>query len=120
MSDDQGRRERGLETMKAVYGWDSLTDSDDQFFAVTRDHLFVDIWNRPGLSNRDRRLLLIGLLTGRGDHDVTGIQLSAALQNGELDADLLREIVVFLAHYAGWPNAAKLHSISEQTIAKQG
>ena len=49
---------RGLEKMEEVYGFD-MTDGDGDFFRYTADHLFADIWNRPGLSDRDRRLLLI-------------------------------------------------------------
>ena len=44
--------------------------------------------------------------------------MPAAHANGELDDDALREIVVFLSHYAGWPQGARLNSIVEETIAK--
>ena len=120
MSDEQ--RKRGLERMEQVYGFE-MTGSDEgggegAFFGYTADHLFADIWNRPGLSDRDRRLLLIGMLSTHGGQDVLGLQIPAAFTNGELDADTLREIVVFVAHYAGWPVAARLNSIVEETIAK--
>jgi 4-carboxymuconolactone decarboxylase len=110
-------RRRGLEKMEEVYGFD-MTDGDGDFFRYTADHLFADIWNRPGLTDRDRRLLLIGMLAGQGAADVLGIQIPAAHAAGDLDADALREIVVFLSHYAGWPNGARLNSIVEETIAK--
>ncbi|GAB2860658.1 carboxymuconolactone decarboxylase family protein [Nocardioides pacificus] len=111
------QRRRGLEKMEQVYGFD-MSDGAGDFFAYTADHLFADIWNRPGLSDRDRRLLLIGLLAGTGGADVLGIQLPAAYANGELDEDALREIVVFLCHYAGWPVGARINSIVEDTIRK--
>jgi 4-carboxymuconolactone decarboxylase len=110
-------RRRGLEKMEQVYGFE-MSDGEGDFFRYTADHLFADIWQRPGLTDRDRRLLLIGLLAGTGAHDVLGIQLPAAHANGELDADALREIVVFLSHYAGWPVGARLNSLVEETIAK--
>ncbi|WP_274378280.1 MULTISPECIES: carboxymuconolactone decarboxylase family protein [unclassified Nocardioides] len=78
------------------------------------------MWNRPGLSDRDRRLILIGLLAGQGAADVLGIQVPAAYANGELDDDALREIVIFVCHYAGWPQGARLNSIVEETIAQAG
>jgi 4-carboxymuconolactone decarboxylase len=112
------RRRRGLETMAAVYGWE-VQDGPGDFFGLTVEHLFAEIWNRPGLSFRDRRLLLIGLLVGSGDHDVTPIQLGAALGNGELSPDELREIVVFLTHYAGWPRGAKLNQQVEELLSRQ-
>jgi 4-carboxymuconolactone decarboxylase len=112
----EGRR-RGLERMEEVYGFE-LSDGEGDFFRYTADHLFADIWNRPGLSDRDRRLLLIGLLAGTGAHDVLTIQIPAAYAKGELDDTALREIVIFLCHYAGWPNGARLNSLVEDTIAK--
>ncbi len=103
--------------MEDVYGFE-MTDGAGDFFGITADHLFADIWTRPGLSDRDRRLLLIGLLAGSGGHDVLTIQIPAAYKNGELDDEQLREIVIFLCHYAGWPNGARINSIVEDTIAK--
>jgi 4-carboxymuconolactone decarboxylase len=118
MDETSERRQRGLETMSAVYGWDAV-DGPGDFFGITVEHLFGDIWNRPGLSYRDRRLLLLGLLTGLGEHDVTELQVGAALGNDELSADELREIVIFLTHYTGWPRGAKLNTIAETAIARQ-
>ena len=110
-------RRRGLERMEQVYGFE-MTDGTGDFFAYTADHLFADIWNRPGLSDRDRRLLLIGLLAGSNQHDVLTIQIPAALAAGELDEEQLREIVILLCHYAGWPSGSRVNQIVEETIAK--
>jgi 4-carboxymuconolactone decarboxylase len=118
MQSDPDKRQRGLETMAAVYGWPEVGDGPGDFFGYTVEHLFGEIWNRPGLSFRDRRLLLIGLLVGRGLHDVIPIQLDAALGNEELSADELREVVILLCHYAGWPDGAKLNSQVEAALAK--
>ena len=84
-------RRRGLEKMEEVYGFEMSDASDGQggdFFRYTADHLFADIWTRPGLSDRDRRLLLIGLLAGTGAHDVLTIQVPALRSaSGDLDED---------------------------------
>ncbi|GAA3212935.1 carboxymuconolactone decarboxylase family protein [Actinocorallia longicatena] len=108
-------RERGLKKMTEVYGFD-VSDGPGDFFGYTVDHLFAEIWNRDGLSMRDRRLLLIGLLVGSGLNDVLDIQIPAALTNKELSPDELREIVIFLTHYAGWPQGAKLNMQVEKII----
>ena len=110
------RRARGLERMKEVYGWD-FADGPGDFFGYTADHLFADIWSRPGLSVRDRRLLLVGLLAGRNQLDVAELQLECASRLEELDGDALREVVIFLAHYAGWPTGAALNSAVEKILA---
>jgi 4-carboxymuconolactone decarboxylase len=117
MDSDPQRRKLGLETMGKVYGWE-VQDGDGDFFGLTVEHLFAEVWTREGLTFRERRLLLIGLLDGRGLDDVLGLQLEAALGHGELEPDELREIVIFLTHYAGWPAGAKMNSQVETLIAK--
>jgi 4-carboxymuconolactone decarboxylase len=109
------RRQRGLDKMSEVYGWE-VQDGPGDFFGITVEHLFADIWTRPGLTLRDRRLLLIGLLTGRGMQDVTDLQIDAALRQGDLTPDELREIAIFLTHYAGWPSGARLSTQVDKLI----
>lgn len=113
----ESRREQGLDVMRQVYGWE-VQDGPGDFFGTTVDHLFADIWSRPGLSLRDRRLLLLGALTAQGLDDVAGIQVQAALGNAELDADQLREIALFLTHYVGWPLGTKLDMVVEKAIGE--
>ncbi len=115
MSDDD-RRARGLAKMNEVYGWD-MKEQPGDFFDLTASHLFGEIWEREGLSLRDRRLLLIGLLLGHGVDEMLDIQIDSALRVGDLSADELREIAIFLAHYAGWPKGAKLYTAVEKATA---
>ncbi|MFC5731030.1 MULTISPECIES: carboxymuconolactone decarboxylase family protein [Nocardioides] len=110
-------RRRGLERMEQVYGFE-MTDGTGDFFRYTVEHLFGDIWQRPGLTDRDRRLFLIGLLVGQRANDVLGIQIPAAYANDELDADALRELVILACHYDGWPNGSRMSAVVEDTIAK--
>ncbi|MFC4056991.1 carboxymuconolactone decarboxylase family protein [Planomonospora corallina] len=111
------RRSRGLEIMKQVNGEGDAGGPGD-FFGMTVEHLFADIWSRDGLSLRDRRLLLLGLLVGQGLGDEIELQLDAALRTGELTPDELREIVIFLTHYAGWPRGARLNTQVEELITR--
>ncbi|QDQ98637.1 carboxymuconolactone decarboxylase family protein [Tomitella fengzijianii] len=110
-SDGQGaRRARGLARMNEVYGFD-VQDGPGDFFALTADHLFGEIWEREGLTVRDRRLLLLGALSSQGMLDVAEIQVGAALGNGELDEHQLREISIFLCHYVGWPTGTRFDAM---------
>ena len=111
------RHQLGIEVMAEVYGWD-VVDGDGDFFGLTAEHLFAEVWTREGLTFRDRRLMLIGLMVGSGLDDVLGIQIEATLRKEELSADELREIVIFLTHYAGWPRGAKLNTQVETAIAR--
>jgi len=111
-------RRRGLEKMEQVYGFE-MTDGTGDFFRYTAEHLFGDIWTRPGLTDRDRRLLLIGMLAGSNQTDVLTIQIPAAYAAGELDEQQLREVVILLCHYAGWPIGSRVNQVVEELIAKE-
>ena len=117
MTDDH--RQRGQDMMRQVYGWD-LEQVEGPFLEATVDHLFAEVWTQGSLTVKERRLLLIGAAVASGMEDVAGLQLDAAVRNGELDTDDLRTIVVFLAHYAGWPHAARLNTEVEAIIARTG
>ena len=110
-------RRRSLARMTEVYGWE-MQDGPGDFFAYTADHLFGDIWSRPGLDDTQRRLVLIGMLAGQSRHDVLGIQLEAALKLGQLSPEELREIVILLCHYAGWHVGATMNTQVETLIGK--
>lgn len=112
-------RARGLAMMKEVYGWDVGADNvQGDFVEATVDHLFGKIWAEGTMSVRERRLLLIGLLLGSGQSDVVGLQLDCAVGIGELTIDELREIVLLVAHYGGWPVAARMNTKVEELAAK--
>lgn len=111
-------RQRGLAKMSEVYGWD-FADGPGDLFGVTADHLFAEIWSRPGLTVRDRRLLLLGALSARGLFDVAEIQLGAALRNGELAEEQLREVALFLCHYIGWASGTKLDNAVGTVLAQE-
>ncbi|MEX0767237.1 MAG: carboxymuconolactone decarboxylase family protein [Microthrixaceae bacterium] len=103
------QRSRGIERMSEIYNFE-VGDGPGDFYGYTLEHLFGDIWERPGLSLRDRRLLLIGLMVADGLSDTLQIQLDSCLEKGDLSADDLEEIVIFLSHYAGWPKGAGLNN----------
>ncbi|MEU4321536.1 carboxymuconolactone decarboxylase family protein [Nocardia fluminea] len=111
-------RQRGLAKMSEVYGWE-FADGPGDHFAVTADHLFAEIWSRPALTVRERRLLLLGALTAQGNFDVAEIQIGAALRNGELSEEQLREIALFLCHYVGWPAGTTLDGTVGKVIAQE-
>jgi len=64
---------------------------------------FGEVWSRPGLPTRDRRLITLIIVTCHMQEAYVRLHLRAALENGEFTADELREIMLHLAYYAGWP-----------------
>ncbi len=71
---------------------------------VSDEVLFGDIWQRPGLSPRDRSLVTVSVLAALYRGEQLGYHLGLALDNG-LSVEELSEAITHLAFYAGWPNA---------------
>jgi alkylhydroperoxidase/carboxymuconolactone decarboxylase family protein YurZ len=103
---------RGRDAMTKVYGTELLPHSvqsgTSPFTDETVGHLFADIWLRPGLSIRDRRLLVLGATAMLGRADLIEVQTFGALVNGELTKGEMDEILLQLAFYAGWGNATSV------------
>ena len=83
------------------------------YFALTVDHLFADIWSRPGLSMRDKRIMTLSVVTALGLPDLAEIQVNAALGNEEMTEDELREMAIFITHYVGFPLGSTFNSVVE-------
>ena len=70
----------------------------------TADPLFLDLWQRPALTPRDRSLVTVSALIAAGQSAQIGYHLNRAMDNG-LSAEEAGEVVAQAAFYAGWPNA---------------
>lgn len=118
MSEDN-RWERGIQKFKEVYCGDvaPLPRGSSEFFDLMIENLFCDVWTRPALSQRDRRLIMIGAICAMGESMTFGIQAKAALKNEELTAEQLREVLIHMTQYVGYPRVAPLVAVTEQQIA---
>ena len=66
--------------------------------------LFGEVWERPGLSKRDRSLITVAaLVAGYRQNELPG-HVRRALANG-VTREELSELVTHLAFYGGWPVA---------------
>lgn len=84
------------------------------------DHvLFHQIWNRPGLSRRDRSIVTVAaLITGYQMAQLTG-HLNRALDHGVTHIEIV-EIVTHLAFYAGWPCAMSAIKVVREVLEARG
>lgn len=109
--------------MGKVYGKDFPSPNaklgQSPFMDETMGHLFADIWSRPGLSVRDRRLLVLGATAALGRADLIEVQVNGALENGELNKTELDEIVLQLAFYVGWGNSTSVMRGIQAALARQ-
>ncbi|HVM65243.1 MAG TPA: carboxymuconolactone decarboxylase family protein [Acidimicrobiales bacterium] len=87
-----------ITTAKQAFG-----DFAPTLTSLTDDLLYGEIWERPGLSKRDRSLITIAALVALYRSDQIAGHMKRGVQNG-LTIDEIKEVVTHLAFYAGWPN----------------
>jgi 4-carboxymuconolactone decarboxylase len=106
--------------MEEVYGFS--VDPDEiagPYVDFTVDHLFGAVWTRPELDIRDRRLMTIGVLAALGQPQLVEIQFRSALDRDELTEEQVREAVLHLTHYIGWPLSTEVNAVAEKVIAQR-
>ena len=84
---------------------------------ITDKVLFDDVWQRPGLSPRDRSLVTVSALIANYRTNELPFHLKKALDNGVTREELI-ELITHLAFYAGWPAASTAISIVRQVFAE--
>ncbi|QTD44056.1 carboxymuconolactone decarboxylase family protein [Ottowia testudinis] len=86
-----------------------------QFMDFTNDVLFGDVWERPGLSKRDRSLITVAALVSLYRQNELPFHLKRAVENGLTQEEIV-EAITHLAFYAGWPCAATALTIAKSTF----
>jgi len=88
-----------------------------KFAQLTDEVLFKDIWDRKGLSKRDRSLATVAALVALNRTDQLRFHLQRALENGVKKQELIEEIT-HLAFYSGWPTAVNALGVAKEVFAK--
>lgn len=96
--------------MRAPWG-----DIAPRLTEITNQVLFDDIWQRPGLSPRDRSLITVASLISLYRSNELPFHLRKALENG-VTRDEIVEAITHLAFYSGWPTAATALAIARQVF----
>jgi 4-carboxymuconolactone decarboxylase len=84
---------------------------------LTDEVLYGDIWERPGLSNRDRSLATVSALVAMNRPDQLRSHLAIAKRNGVTEEELI-ETITHLAFYSGWPNAVSAIAVAKEVFKK--
>ena len=82
---------------------------------LTDKVLFGDVWERPGLSKRDRSLITVAVLTALYRPEQLRGHIGRALTNG-VTKDEISEIITHLAFYSGWPTAVTAAAIAKSVF----
>ncbi len=85
---------------------------------LTDNVLFGDVWERPGLSKRDRSLITVAALIAMNRPEQLRSHLQRARENG-VTKEELSEVMTHLAFYAGWPNAITAAGVARDVFEKK-
>ena len=86
---------------------------------LTDQVLFGDVWERPGLSKRDRSLVTVAALAALYRPDQIRGHIWRALDNG-VSRDEIVELITHLAFYAGWANAGSAALVAKEVFKERG
>jgi 4-carboxymuconolactone decarboxylase len=120
MSGPEDARTAGMAKMQEVYGFTVDPASvPGRYTDITVDHLFGTVWTDDTLDLPLRRLLTIGVLAAQDKAELLELQFDSALERGELTVDQVREVVVHLTHYVGWPISLGMSTAAENVIRRR-
>ncbi|MFT3662796.1 MAG: carboxymuconolactone decarboxylase family protein [Gordonia sp. (in: high G+C Gram-positive bacteria)] len=124
MNDDTAYA-RGMATRRQVMGDEFVdralsrtagTESEELQRFIT-EHVWEEVWNRPGLSRRDRSLLNLGMLAALRAHEELAGHVRGALTNG-LTRDEIVEAIIQTAGYCGAPAALSAIRVVQQVFGE--
>src|SRR5258707_12427032 len=111
--------EAGLAVRRRVLGdahvkrsLDNATTFDEDFQDLITRHAWGDIWTRPGLDHRTRRLITIALLAAGGSNEELNLHFRATRNTGATPDDVT-EVLLQVAVYAGVPAANSAFRIAK-------
>lgn len=113
---------KGMITRRSVLGDDhvdnaikSTTDFDRDFQEYITTGAWGMVWDRPGLTKRERSLITIALLSALGHDEELKMHLKATKNTGASSGDI-KEVLLHTAVYAGVPVANKAFKIAKELI----
>lgn len=95
----------------------AMRETAPKLAELTDNVLYGDVWERPGLSKRDRSLVTISALIALNRPDQLRSHLTRARDNGVTQEEIV-EAITHLAFYSGWPNAVTAVSVAREVFKK--
>jgi len=121
--DESDRHDLGLRTRRSVLGdayVDRALERRNTFNAEFQDlitrYAWGDIWTRPGLDHRTRRLLVLAMMVALGREGELKLHLKAAVEHG-IARDEIKEVLLQAAVYCGVPAANGAFHAAEEVFA---
>ena len=83
----------------------------------TNDVVYGDLWERKGLSKRDRSLITVAALVATYRPEQLVSHLSRAIANGVTQEEIT-EVITHMAFYAGWPAAMSAAQVAYTVLVE--
>ncbi len=96
----------------------SIGDIAPKLVDLTEEVLFGDVWERKGLSKRDRSLVTVASLVSLNRTEQLQTHLGRALDNGVTQEELV-EAITHLAFYSGWPTAMSAVRVAKEVFKER-
>ena len=96
---------------------DKIRSTAPKLVELTEKVVFGDIWERPGLSKRDRSLITVATLVALNRTEQQRGHMQRALDNG-VTKDEIIEVITHLAFYGGWPVAMSAAGVAKEIFEK--
>ena len=91
------------------------TNFDADFQQYITRNAWGDVWNRPGLTKRERSLIVIALMTALGHDGELAMHIRATKNTGATKEDV-KEVLLQTAVYAGVPAANRAFKIAKEIL----
>ena len=125
-SDYKERRARGIATLNSLMGVKDasqmaakLEAENGALGSFALDFVMGDIWSRPGLSKRDRNLIVLTMLATLHQTNQLKYYVPGGLNHG-LTVVEIREIMTHVAAYAGFPRALDAMAETNRILTELG
>lgn len=125
--DERQRHEAGMAVRRAVLGdahvdraVAATTPLTEEFQDLITRYAWGEIWTRPGLDERTRRVLAIGTTIALGRWEELRLHVRAALDHGGMSPDDLKEVLLQQAIYCGVPAANHAFAEVAAILAERG
>jgi len=106
--------ERGQAILQKLFaGATPRTALPPDFARMTVEHVFGNVWSRPGLTLEEREIVTSSVLVALGREHEQRLHFRAARNLG-ISRARLEEIVMHVAHYAGWPAAVTAYGVLDE------
>jgi len=111
-TDPEARLVRGEEAFRDINCIPFAPTRDDPYTgAGILNFVFGEMWLRPGLGMRERRLITVTCVAFQDAQYPIMSHVYAALKSGDLSLDEMNELALHFAAYYGWPKGSYLSQV---------